>query len=256
MARDYTPLPFEYLEEMDCLSDAEYGRLVRGLQHYSITGEEPKLSGQEKAHWKRVRNRENRYRDSFASSDEERTERARKAANARWGNAKNAHACASMPSNAQNAYTDTEAGTKTDTKAKSLSYHLEEEDAHPRAGAVDQELGKVMTFYMDKINSTPSSAIVSDIKTALAQLDADVIIHAMGAAIDERKTSWSYIRAIIQRYCREGLTTLAAVQESEQQYLQRAEQSAWKRTSPRQGASDPAMDDLEALHRMFSEEEP
>ena len=32
MARDYTALPFEYLEEMDYLSDAEYGRLIRALQ--------------------------------------------------------------------------------------------------------------------------------------------------------------------------------------------------------------------------------
>ena len=84
MARDYTALPFEYLEEMDHLSDAEYGRLIRALQQYSITGEEPeRLSGQEKGHWKRVRNREDRYRESFDTADRARSERGAKAANAR-----------------------------------------------------------------------------------------------------------------------------------------------------------------------------
>ena len=33
-----TDIPNEYLEEMDCLSDAEFGRLIRGLLQYSITG--------------------------------------------------------------------------------------------------------------------------------------------------------------------------------------------------------------------------
>ena len=38
--REYTALPFEYLEEMDVLSDAEYGRLIRALQEYSMSGQE------------------------------------------------------------------------------------------------------------------------------------------------------------------------------------------------------------------------
>lgn len=48
MARDYTPVPFEFLEEMDGLSDEEYGRLIRGMQRYSMTGEEPELEGTER----------------------------------------------------------------------------------------------------------------------------------------------------------------------------------------------------------------
>lgn len=122
MSREYTPLPHEYLEEMDCLSDAEYGRLVRGLQSYSITGEEPKLSGQEKVYWKRVRNREDRYRESFGEQEKARAERAAKAANARWSNAKNANACTSITSNAKNANTkaNTDTKTKANTKAKDI----------------------------------------------------------------------------------------------------------------------------------------
>lgn len=116
MSRDYTAVPHEYLEEMDYLSDAEFGRLIRALLSYSMTGEEKELSGGERAHWKRVRNRENRYQESFENNEKVKTERAKNAANARWSNAKNANACTSIPSNAKNA--NTKAKTKADTKAK------------------------------------------------------------------------------------------------------------------------------------------
>ena len=116
MSREYTAIPHEYLEEMDCLSDAEFGRLIRALLAYSMTGEEQTLSGGEKAHWKRVRNRENRYRESFDNQDKVKTDRAKTAASARWSNAKNAYAYSSIPSNAKNAKTKADTESKTDTE--------------------------------------------------------------------------------------------------------------------------------------------
>lgn len=67
MARDYTPIPFEFLEEMDGLSDEEYGRLIRAAQIYSINGKEPELPGTERLFWKRVKNTIDRFTESFES---------------------------------------------------------------------------------------------------------------------------------------------------------------------------------------------
>lgn len=39
MARNYAALPYDYLEEMEALNDAEFGRLTRALLAYSMTGE-------------------------------------------------------------------------------------------------------------------------------------------------------------------------------------------------------------------------
>lgn len=119
MSREYTAVPHEYLEEMDCLSDAEFGRLIRALLAYSMTGEEQTLSGGEKAHWKRVRNRENRYQEGFGNQEKAKTDRAKNAANARWSNAKNANACTSIPSNAKNANTNTESDSKAESDSDS-----------------------------------------------------------------------------------------------------------------------------------------
>ena len=150
MSRDYTAVPHEYLEEMDILSDAEFGRLIRALLEYSMTGEEKELSGGEKAHWKRVRNRENRYQEGFENNEKVKTERARSAAKARWNNAQacasnanDANACTSIPSNAKNAYTNTNSNTNSNTKAKEESNAREDFEkfwsAYPRKAGNKQK---------------------------------------------------------------------------------------------------------------------
>lgn len=67
MARDYTPIPFEFLDELDGLSDEEYGRLIRAMQKYSIDGNEPEISGTEHLFWKRCKNTVDRYKASYES---------------------------------------------------------------------------------------------------------------------------------------------------------------------------------------------
>lgn len=65
MAMNYTPIPFDFLEEMEELSDAEYGRLVRWGQHYHLTGEKSKLSGNERFYSKRMQMQIDRYVESY-----------------------------------------------------------------------------------------------------------------------------------------------------------------------------------------------
>lgn len=246
MARDYTPLPFEYLEEMDHLSDAEYGRLIRALQQYSITGEEAKLNGQEKAHWKRVRNREDRYRESFDASDKAKSERGAKAANARWSKAKNANVCTSIHEDACDANTDIEADTKTETESiappapprarepetndtsRSESPNSSPPGSEPPPDPLhDPEFGRVMTFFMDKLNPMPPSMAVDGLENYTKSLGADVVIHAMEICLGEKKSSWNYLRKILMRYEREGLRSIEAVRFQEQE---RDERQARKST--------------------------
>lgn len=67
MAMNYTPVPHEFLDELDCLSDEEYGRLVRAMQGYFMDGREPELPGQERLFWKRCRNTMDRYTESYTT---------------------------------------------------------------------------------------------------------------------------------------------------------------------------------------------
>ena len=77
-------------------------------------------------------------------------------------------------------------------------------------------LGEVMNFFLDHINATPSPDACDMLRQYTETLSADVVIHAMKVALDEKKTGFSYIKAILSRYEREGLNTLEAVKASEQ----------------------------------------
>lgn len=109
---------------------------------------------------------------------------------------------------------------KATAKAAANSENEDEDDIDTETEIKNGEsngFGKVMDFYMDRLNPTPSSQIVDDLKTYCETLDWDVVIHAMQIAIDERKFAWSYINAILRRYAQEGLTTMSAVLQQEQE---------------------------------------
>ena len=126
MARNYAALPHDYLEEMELLTDAEFGRLCRALLKYSSTGEMEELSGGERVLFPRVKMQEDRFQASYEEQAALLSSRGKAGAKARWDNAKacqsmqeNAKACLSMPSNAKYGNTKTE--TETETKRKSPS---------------------------------------------------------------------------------------------------------------------------------------
>lgn len=121
MARNYAALPHEYLEEMDILSDAEFGRLCRALLQYSMDGKEGQLEGAEKVLWKRVKRQEDRFKESYEEQTNSRRTAGKKGAEKRWRGmadystaiAKDSIAISGMADDSKNAYTETKTETKT-----------------------------------------------------------------------------------------------------------------------------------------------
>lgn len=124
MARNYAAVPYEYLEEMDALTDEEFGRLIRALIEYSRSGTAISNDGNERFYAKRVMAQEDRFKESYEEQTAALSERGRAGAQARWGNAKNAEASQSIPKHtkaseamqddAKNGNTETETNTETD----------------------------------------------------------------------------------------------------------------------------------------------
>ena len=81
----------------------------------------------------------------------------------------------------------------------------------------DPELARVMSFYLDKINPSPSTQCTAALIDYTKRLSADVVLHALGIALDERNFRWSYIQGILGRYSQEKLTSIEAVLRSEQE---------------------------------------
>lgn len=92
-------------------------------------------------------------------------------------------------------------------------------DARAREPDSIPPFGKVMSYLMDNIDSDPSSLTIDGVKMFLEKgLDPDVIIHAMEIARSEKHTGWAYIRGILRRYARDGLTTMRAVLDEEERH--------------------------------------
>lgn len=119
MARNYAALPFDYLEEMEALNDAEFGRLTRALLVYSMTGEKIALCGNERFYANRVMAQEDRFKASYAEISDARSEAGKAGAAVRWQNGKGSFAngknSKAIPANGKNGNTETNTDTKTDT---------------------------------------------------------------------------------------------------------------------------------------------
>ena len=122
MAMNFTPVPHEFLEEMEALKDGEYGRLVRWAQRYLIAGEDGELTGNERFYKNRFRMQIERYRAHYQEISEQRRAAGRKGAetaNARRQTAANA-------GNGRETKTETETKTKTKTETDLLQKEREE----------------------------------------------------------------------------------------------------------------------------------
>lgn len=119
MARNYAALPYDYLEEMEALNDAEFGRLARALLAYSMTGEQIALCGNERFYAKRVMSQEDRFKASYEEVSVVRSEAGKAGAAARWQNGKrifaNGKNSKAISANGKNGYTETNTETNTDT---------------------------------------------------------------------------------------------------------------------------------------------
>ena len=137
MARNYAALPYDYLEEMDALNDAEFGRLTRALLVYSMTGEQIALCGNERFFVKRMMAQEDRFKASYDDIATTRSEAGKAGAAARWQNGKrifaNGKNSKAMSANGKNGNTETKTETNTETDIQLSNDSKGEYCAEPQA---------------------------------------------------------------------------------------------------------------------------
>lgn len=87
----------------------------------------------------------------------------------------------------------------------------------------DPGLAKVMSFFLNRINATPSQIAIEELGEFAKVMEPDVIIAAMNYALDEHKTTWSYIRGTLRGYQGRGIRTMGDLQRANDEY-ERAKQ--------------------------------
>lgn len=238
MAREYTPIPFEFLEELDGLSDEEYGRLIRAMQVYSISGEEPELEGVERLFWKRCRNTIDRYNESYEKRNTSNAENGRKGGRPRKQTV--SEETQENPNNpmgfseTQNNPSVFEETQKSQTKSKTKSKTNSITPIAPKgAKRPDAEFEKFWLAYPTKVGRKPARKAFD--KTT-------VPIDTMLSALEKQKRSASWEKDNGQ-YIPNPTTWLN--QERWNDELRETPQERWKRELDEDTAA--------AVRRMFSQ---
>lgn len=201
MARNYAALLHEYLEEMDILSDAEFGRLCRALLAYSAEGREGRLEGAEKVLWKRVKNQEDRFQKSYEELTETRRQAGKKGAAKRWRSMAEDGGATAEGGGHANTETETETKTKTETDLLPPGGGRNPRGADPAVSAVLEE-------YLRLIPSA-SRESREELAAFAKRMGPEVCGRAVSIAADSCVKRWDYIRAILLDKQRQGVRCLA-----------------------------------------------
>lgn len=76
-------------------------------------------------------------------------------------------------------------------------------------------------YFLRHINASASGECLRELLGYEQKLGSDVCIYAMRYAIDEKKTAWSYIRAILAAYVRDGVKSVDDIKRRDMQRGQR-----------------------------------
>lgn len=232
MARNYAALKHDYLLEMEELTDAEFGRLCRELLRYSIDGTESQMKGNERFFWNRVKMQEKRAKESYDELCQTRSESGKK------GGRPKKQKEASESKEKQKNQMVSEKSKRNQTKAsesKKSQYEnkneYENNSLPPIGGGLyacaregTPRQSEAVAYYCQHINAAPSAYALQALEHFESVLGAEVTIRAIQIAQDERKQSWNYIKAILERYEREGVRCMADIQAAEQQRQARQQQ--------------------------------
>ena len=101
---------------------------------------------------------------------------------------------------------------------------LEQETSSARTR---EAIATVMSAYLDKINANPSQQSLDELKGYVAQMGPECCLRAFDIALDEKKTSWSYIRAILRNKLAQGVRCLADWDAVEDKRKESGEDDYW-----------------------------
>lgn len=192
--KEYVKLWVSYESYFEAFSDVEVGRLVRAMMKYRVSREEPKFNGNERFIWPAIR------RDIDESLQaQEATSAVRSEAGKQGGRPKAKKANAFEES--KESY-----GQRTRTKDKVKDKGQGQDIS---ACARDDAAAVVLADYLNRINPSASRTSMDELKGFAEVMGPDVCRRAFDIALDSKKTSWPYIRAILQDKQRRGVRCLA-----------------------------------------------
>lgn len=187
MAKSYTALPHELLEETEELNDAEFGRLIKAMMRYSMSGEPIDLNGSERFYAKRVMNIVDRFNNSETETSEKRSEAGRKGAEARWQKmANDGKTWQTHSANSKNGYTNTNTKPIPNQK-KDTPISPGKKD--PESGETEAD-AKAVIDYLNQAAKTKYRYSEHSLKHIRARLNEKYTVEDCKTVIDKKCSEW------------------------------------------------------------------
>ena len=193
----YMPLPNEFYEDAEELSAAEYGRLIRAGQEYVLSGREPKLEGNERFLWKRLKGIIDRTEAREQERHAEKSSAARKAAESRWNrpeecermqtHEKNADACERMQTHKNDASDANKIGIGIETGIENIISDSSTPTSVTTAGRKKAKSGDPEGF-LEFWQAYPNSSARADAVKAWKKLNPDAELQKkIISAVEEQR---------------------------------------------------------------------
>ena len=110
---------------------------------------------------------------------------------------------------------------------KEKEKEVEDECLIPASGpAPDPNVAAAVSDYLNRINPTASPTSLEELSIFAAELGADVCKRAFDIALDNKKATWPYIKAILQDKQRRGIKSLAEWDASEAERITRKDEGS------------------------------
>lgn len=225
-----------YLDAMRRLGDAERGRLFTALLEYSKTGAAQDLRGNEGFVFDALKCTIDEDKEKYAGTCRTNRENGKKRALSKT--AEKAVASESdeksdrfldTPKKAVASGTDEKENEKEEEKRSKREEEKEKENIPPGGGIApapareaaapaaaeelpsvrEPETASVIADYANRVNPSASPRCLAELEAFARAMGPEVCRRAIDIALDERKATWSYIRAILRDKQAKGVKSLA-----------------------------------------------
>ena len=202
MAMAYIKLYYDQLEILEPFSEAEVGRLIRGLLAYAATGEQPKLTGNERFIWNAFKVAVDRDAEQYATKCDKLRENGRSGGKARKANAstqKQMQANASEEEQMQaNAFSEKQMPPRQE-KEKEKEYTPLTLQGETTGGT---------SYIADNLRGM-TAGNWEELRSYLDDgLTIELVNHAVDEAAANGKRNWAYVRGILNRFLEQGITSV------------------------------------------------
>lgn len=191
MAMAYIKVYYDQLEKLEPFSDAEVGRLIRGLLEYSMSGTEPDFKGNERFIWPTLRVAVDNDAEQYAAKCEKLRESGK---NGRRGKKPNGSENNQMdneePNGSENNQMDLEKpnGSENNQMVPRIRNKEQEKDIPPKSPKGDERFNRFWSAYPRKIGKGAAQKTFSKLKVT------DSLLEDMLDAIEEQKQSLQWRR--------------------------------------------------------------